>query len=180
MRKHRSHRLKRINTDYDIRDTRYEDGFSLIEVLIAILLVGLAIASLVTANSAFTKANGAGAELSTAEFLIEQIRELTTLLPVIDPNTGVSTFGPETAEILADYDDLDDFDGASFSPPIDAGREPLDDLAAFSQQITVENVSASDFEQVKIDHGSYFVRVTVKVFLNTREISSVRWLRARY
>ena len=187
MRKHSSHRLKRINTDYDIRhrkygirDARYEDGFSLIEVLIAILLLGLAIASLVTANSAFTKANGAGTELSTAEFLIEQIRELSALLPVIDPNTGVSTFGPETAETLADYDDLDDFDGASFSPPIGADRNPLNDFAAFSQQITVENVDASDFEQVVSDHGSYFVRVTVKVFLNSREISSARWLRALY
>jgi len=188
MRKHRLHRLKRINTDYDIRhttsdmrDTRYEDGFSLIEVLIAIVLVGLAIASLVTANSAFTKANGAGAELSTAEFLIVQIRELSTLLPVIDPETGVFTFGPEAAEtLLADYDDLDDFDGASFSPPIDADRNPLNDLAAFSQQVTVENVDASDFEQVVSDHGSYFVRVTVRVFLNSRQISSARWLRARY
>ena len=187
MRKHRSHRFKRINTDYDvrntkhdIRDTRYGGGFSLIEVLIAILLVGLAVASLVTANSAFTKANGAGTELSTAEFLIEQIRELSTLLPVVDPNTGVSTFGPETAETLADYDDLDDFDGASFSPPIDADRNTLNDFAAFSQQITVENVDASDFEQVVSDHGSYFVRVTVKVFLNSKEISSARWLRALY
>ena len=187
MRKHRLHGLKRINTGYeiqnttyDIRHTRYEGGFSLIEVLIAILLVGLAIASLVTANSAFTKANGAGAELSTAEFLIEQIRELTTLLPVIDPNTGVSTFGPEGAETLADYDDLDDFDGASFSPPIDADRNALNDLAAFSQQITVENVDASDFEQVVSDHSSYFVRITVKVFLNSKEISSARWLRALY
>ena len=186
MRKHRSHRLKRINTDYDIRHTkydirhtRYEGGFSLIEVLIAILLVGLAIASLVTANSAFTKANGAGAELSTAEFLIEQIRELTTLLPVIDPNTGDTTFGPEET-LLADYDDLDDFDGASFSPPISADRNPLNDLASFSQQITVENVDASDFELVVSDHGSYFVRVTVTVFLNSREISSSRWLRALY
>ncbi len=161
-----------------MRDTRYEDGFSLIEVLIAILLVGLAIASLVTANSAFTKANGAGVELSTAEFLIEQIRELSILLPVIDPDGG-STFGPEET-LLDDYDDLDDFDGASFSPPIGADRKPLNDLAAFSQQITVENVNASDFEQIVIDHGSYFVRVTVKVFLNSREISSARWLRARY
>jgi prepilin-type N-terminal cleavage/methylation domain-containing protein len=187
MRKHRLHRLKRINTDYDIRHTtydirhkRYEDGFSIIEVLIAIVLVGLAIASLVTANSAFTKANGAGAELSTAEFLIEQIRELSALLAVIDPETGVSTFGPEAAETLADYDDLDDFDGASFSPPIDADRNVLNDLAAFSQQITVENVDASDFEQVVSDHSSYFVRITVKVFLNSREISSARWLRALY
>ena len=162
-----------------MRDTRYEDGFSLIEVLIAILLVGLAIASLVTANSAFTKANGAGVELSTAEFLIEQIRELSILLPVIDPDGG-SIFGPEAGETLADYDDLDDFDGASFSPPIGADRNVLNDLASFSQQITVENVSASDFEQVEIDHSSDFVRVTVKVFLNSRQISSARWLRARY
>ena len=163
-----------------MKNTRYGDGFTLIEVLIAILLLGLAIASLVTANSAFTKANGAGTELSTAEFLIEQIRELTTVLPVIDPNTGVSTFGPEGAETLADYDDLDDFDGAIFSPPIDADRNLLNDFATFSQQITVENVDASDFEQVVSDHSSYFVRVTVKVFLNSREISSSRWLRALY
>ena len=180
MRKHRLHISKVINTDYEMRDTRYEDGFSLIEVLIAILLVGLAIASLVTANSAFTKANGAGVELSTAEFLIEQIRELSILLPVIDPELGVSTFGPEATETLADYDDLDDFDGASFSPPISADRNVLNDLAVYSQQITVENVDASDFEQVVSDHGSYFVRVTVTVFLNSREISSVRWLRALY
>ena len=179
MRKHRLHRLKGINTDYEMRDTRYEDGFSLIEVLIAILLVGLAIASLVTANSAFTKANGAGVELSTAEFLIEQVRELSTLLPVIDPETGDDTFGPEET-LLDDYDDLDDFDGASFSPPIGADRNVLNDLASFSQQITVENVDASDFEQVVSDHGSYFVRVTVTVFLNSREISSARWLRALY
>jgi len=135
--------------------------------------------SLVAANSSFTKANAAGTDLSTAEFIVEQIRELTTLLPVIDPNTGISMFGPEEA-ILADYDDLDDFDGASFSPPISTDREVLNDFAAFSQQITVENVSAADFEQVVSNHSSFFVRVTVKVFLNSREISSASWIRARY
>ena len=63
------------NTQYAIRNTKYERGFSLIEVLIGILLVGLAIASLVAASNAFTRANGAGVNLSTAEFLIEQIRD---------------------------------------------------------------------------------------------------------
>ncbi len=164
-----------------MRGTRYENGFSLIEVLVAIVLVGLAIASLVAANISFTKANAAGTELSTAEFLLEQVKELTVMLPVVDPNTGMSTFGPEADEtVLADYDDLDDFHGLAFSPPISADRATLNDFAAFTQQVTVENVSAGDFEQIVADHGSFFVRVTVKVLLNSEEVISADWVRATY
>ena len=163
-----------------MKNIRCRDGFTLIEVLISIMLVGLAIVSLISANGAFTQANGAGVELSTAEFLIEQIRELSTVLEVIDPNTGMATFGPETSETLADYDDLDDFHGAVFSPPISADRNSLTDLSVYSQQITVENVNASDFEQVVGNHTSFFVRVSVKVFMNTKEICSTSWLRSQY
>lgn len=163
-----------------MRTKKNDGGFSFIEVLVSILLVGLAIASLVAANSAFTIANGAGADLSTAEFLSEQIRELTTLLPVIDPLTGDDTFGSESGETLSTYDDVDDFDGASFSPPISADRNLLNDFTIFSQHVTVENVSASNFEQVVSDHSSNFVRVTVQISMNSDVISSISWLRARY
>ena len=163
-----------------MRNAKYNKGFSLFEVLIAILLVGLAVAALLGANSAFTQANGYGTDLSTAEFLFEQIRELTATLPVIDPESETTTFGPESGETYADYDDLDDFDGANFSPPISAQRNILNAFSQFSQQITVENVNASDFEQVVSDHSSYFVRITVKIYLNSKEISSASWLRARY
>lgn len=164
-----------------MRDKKYHSGFTLVEALIAVLLVGLAIASLMAANSAFTMANDAGTDLSTAEFLVEQIKELTALLPVVDPNTGdTAPFGPETGETLATYDDLDDFDGANYSPPINADRSLLNDYATFSQQVTVENVSASNFEQVVSDHGSSFVRVTVSVYQNSQLITSASWLRARY
>ena len=138
---------------------QYNSGFSLVEVLIAVMLIGLAVAALVAANAALTKANGAGTELSNAEFLIGEIAELTALLP---------------------YDDLDDFDDASFSPPINSERAPLNDSAGFSQQITVENVSPSNFELVVGDGTTDFVRVSVKIFLNARQISSASWLRARY
>lgn len=154
-------------------------GFTLIEALIAVLLVGLAIVSLVAANISFTKANGVGADLSTAEFLLEQVKELTAMLPVVDPETTTSVFGPEEGGLAA-YDDVDDFDSANFSPPISTGRVVLNDFAAFSQQVTVENVSASNFEQVVADHGSDFIRVTVKVLLNSKEISSASWIRAAY
>jgi len=138
-------------------------GFSLLEALIAAILIGLVIASLVAANIAFTKANAAGTDLSTAEFLIEQIRERS---------------------ISVNYDDLlyglEHFDGVTFSPPINAHGESLNAFAAFSEQITVENVSENDFEQVVPYDSSSFIRVTAKVSLNSREISSASWIRARY
>lgn len=136
------------------------NGFTLVEVLFAILLVGLAIAALLGANAAFTRANGAGTDLSTAEFLLEQIKELTATLAV---------------------DDLDDFaDEAPFHPPISADRTPLTDFPAFTQQITVENVSASDFGLVADPGSTDFVRVTARVLMNSTEISSASWIRARY
>jgi len=159
-----------------VQGKRSNNGFSLVEVLIAVLLVGLAIAALMAANGAMTNANGAG-----AEFLIGEIAELTAVLPVVDPQSEDATFGPEADETtLASYDDLDDFDGATFSPPICAERSVLNSSAGFSQQITVENVSPADFEVVVGDHTSDFVRVTVRIFLNSRQISSASWLRARY
>jgi len=155
-------------------------AFTLAEVLVATVLVGLAIVSLLVASKAFTQVNSAAVKLTNAEFLIDQIRELTTPLDVVDPQSGTANFGPETGESLSNYDDLDDFDGASFCPPIDAGRQQLTDLSAFTQQITVENVSATNFEQVVDDHWSLFVRITVRIFLQSEQLSSRQWLRARY
>lgn len=163
------------------RNSGRGDGFTLVEVLVAVLLVGIAIAGLMAANRALTQANGAAVDLSTAEFLAEQIRELTTPLAVRDPASGVTTFGPESDETsLAAWDDLDDFDGAVFSPPVNARRETLNNFSAYSQHITVENVNPADFSQTVADHGSPFVRVTVTVKMNGRDVTSANWLRAAY
>ena len=155
------------------------NGFTIIEALVATIIVGLAIVALVMANGAFTQANAAAVNLSTAQFLVEQIRELTAVLAVVDPTTGTDTFGAEEAS-LANYDDLDDFDGASYSPPINASRTAMSDLSSFTQQITVENVNSSNFNQTVADHSSPFVKVTVTVSQNSNELASATWLRARY
>jgi hypothetical protein len=171
-----------------MRVSRRDSGFSFIEILISIISVGLSITALVFASNSFTMANGAGADLSTAEFLVEQIRELTTLLPVMDPAGTVATWtslGPDTGESsVVSYDDVDDFDGfnsTTLGAPIDAGKNAINDLAVFSQAVTVEKVNQSDFSQVVADFSTTsFVRVTVAVSLNGREISSASWIRANY
>jgi prepilin-type N-terminal cleavage/methylation domain-containing protein len=141
-----------------------KQAFTLIEVLIAIILVGLAIASLLGANLAFTRANGSGAQLSTAEFLIEQIRELT-----------VMKVYNET------HNDLSPLDGITYSHPngpIGSNGEVLNDFASYSQQITVKNVKDNDFTSDG-DTSSHFVKITVKILLSGKEISSACWIRAK-
>ncbi len=126
-----------------------------------------------------SQANGFGMELSTAEFLIDEIKELTAGLSVVDPNTTTATFGPESGETgISTYDDLDDLNGKTFNPPVDMAGNSLSDFSAFSQVVTVVNVSPSNFANTVADHGSSFVRVTVDVQLNNSTVSSSSWIRA--
>ena len=122
-------------------------------------LVSIAIASLVTANMSFTRANGVGMDMATAEFMIEQIRELM---------------------VMTDYDDLHDYDDVTYSPPIDAEGTALSDFADFTQQITVQNVSANDLEQAVADDSTSFIRVTVEIISDNELISSSSWIRTQY
>ena len=158
---------------------RKQSGFSLVEVLIATLLVGVSVVALLAANGASSMVNGAGADLSTAEFLVEQIREWTTVLAVVDPQGGTTTFGLEEPNMV-NADDIDDLDGQTFSPPVSAGGNPLAQFPSFSQQVVVENVSATDFTEVVGDHSSMFVRLTVSVSQNNNTIATASWIRARY
>ncbi len=154
-------------------------GFTLLESLFAIILIGMAVTALIAANCSFTKINAVGLEISTAEFLAEQIRELVDTLETIDPEDGKTTFGPEELS-LALYDDIDDFDDTTFNPPIGADREPLNEFAAYTQNVVVENVSQSDLQQVVGDYSSNFVRITITVTLGGEEFARAMWIRSNY
>lgn len=155
-------------------------GFTLLEALMAAMLIGLAIAALAASSGAFTRYNAAGVDLSTAEFLIEEIRELTAPLPVGDPTSGVTTFGAESGESLATYDDLDDFHLKSYSPPVDAGRNVMSEFSAYRQQILIQNVTPADLNTTAGNHSTSVYRVTVNVSKNGVPISSSSWVRTRY
>lgn len=154
-------------------------GFTLIEVLAAIFLIALAIVSLISASMISTNINGKGTTLTTAEFLIEEIRELTAMLDTVDPQSGTGAFGAEEGSLAA-YDDIDDLDGLTFSPPINAARAQMAEFSDFSQQVTVQNVSASNFQQTVADHSSNFVKITVEVFYNNQSVLDSSWIRTRY
>ncbi len=143
--------------DSNKNSTRAGAGFTLIEAMIATLLLAIAIIALMVSNQAFTQVNSAGIDLSTAEFLIEEVRELTASLK---------------------FDELAGFAaGSPFSPPIDVSGADLAAFSNFTQQVTVQNVSASDFTVPEA--GSDFARVTVTVLRNGSAISSADWIRVK-
>ncbi|MGH7180055.1 MAG: hypothetical protein ACREJC_21940 [Tepidisphaeraceae bacterium] len=81
--------------------------------------------------------NRTAADMTTAMLLASNVREAMTGLSFRDPYTGTTTFGPETGETLATYNDVDDFDGRSFSPPIDSLRATIPSMSQYTQFVAV-------------------------------------------
>ena len=137
---------------------KQSSGFTLIEALFAAMLLGLVVAALAAASGAFTMANGYGVDLSTAEFLIEEMRELTA-------NEDFDTL-------------LTVYDGQTFNPPKDVSNTDMSAFAEFSQQVQIDYVASGDFTNT-VTGPTNFVRVTVTVSKGTQPISSTSWIRAQ-
>ena len=138
---------------------RCRSGFTLIEAALTMVIVGVGVLAMVSAQQAYHQKNDWAQRTGTAQMLANEVRELTLTLPHHDPITGSVTLGPESNEVgstpdpqvdVANYDDLDDFagtvtgagygSGVTFKPPINGLRLPVDGLDQWSQVVTVENV----------------------------------------
>ncbi|MHC4907628.1 MAG: prepilin-type N-terminal cleavage/methylation domain-containing protein, partial [Planctomycetota bacterium] len=147
---------------------KQSSGFTLIEALFAAMLLGLVVAALAAASGAFTMANGYGVDLTTAEFLIEQIREMTT-----------SAIDPEDPDYLP-FDSLvtdSRFDGTPFGPINARGEALPPEFNAFKQIVEISRVQPGNFNSPG-PSDSPFVNVTVKITKGGHFISETSWIRA--
>lgn len=114
-------------------------AFTLMESALATVILAVGVLALVEAQSAFTRSNDWSTESARASYLAMELRERLRALPRHDPQTPleldtggvVNNWGAEegadrTVPSFVNYDDLDDYDGASFGAggvfagPIDA------------------------------------------------------------
>ncbi len=121
-------------------------GFTLLETMMALVIIGVGVLAFVDAQSAFQSSNNWSSRAATGMLLANEVRELTRRLHRHDPVTGlivttnngavsVSGWGPETGEVaIDDFDDLDDLDGqvfgdgGDFPGPIDAFGQIVPDV----------------------------------------------------
>lgn len=168
-----------------------QSGFTLLEVMLATVIVGTAVLAIVAAQQAYHHENMVSQRMGTALLLANEVREMTLNLPMRDPITGKGKWGPESNEpTVAQYDDLDDFDGTGgagvvFSPPVDASRNDIPNMAGWSQAVTVENVLPSFVNGTAApSHSTDVVRLTCRVLfqgptdVEAVEITRLTWLRA--
>ena len=118
----------RLSNPRQSRGQAGQGGFTLIETSMATVIIGVGVLAMVDAQSAFIVSNQWSSHAASATFLANEIRELTRNLPKHDPVTGItlvddgsgnmilSGWGVDNGEVTVDdFDDIDDFDGITFS-----------------------------------------------------------------
>ncbi len=156
-------------------------GFTLIEASMTTAIIGIAFVAALELFGACTKQNRASAQTTVAMMLGRHVQEAMLSLPFTDPNPISATFGAETGETLATFDDVDDFNNQSFNPPIDALRQPIDELAKYTQTVSVTSVNPNQ-PSASGSAGSA-VRITVTISYKSTDsapverIYSYSWLR---
>ncbi len=134
-------------------------GFTIIEALMASVLIAIAISALIAANTAMSNVNAAGANLSTAEYLLQQVRERT------------ETTGYQYLRNM--YNDK------VYNPPLDEDGDELTEFNAYSQRIGVAYVANDNFDET-VDEDEGFLKITAEVRYNGDPITSSSWIRAEY
>jgi len=149
-------------------------GFTLIEAALVTVIVGVGITAMLELLAAGTLSNREGAAATIAVNLARNIREMSLGLAFSDPAVPTH-WGLETGETIHAADDLDDLDGAVFSPPIDAMRVPLTDLAGWEQRLTVRSADPDRLTLTVPNGSAPAVRVTVEVRHNGRTVYTTGW-----
>ena len=142
-----------------IAPRRASAGFSLVEVLLAALLLGTVMVAGLTAFTTSVDAQDTLAGDTVTAFGLA--REIHTLAETLPRDAGSGS----PAARIADVTVLDDLNGARFSPPVDAARRTMPSAAGWTQTVAVEAVrlSAPGTLATDSDGDAVLHRLTVAV-----------------
>lgn len=114
-------------------------AFTLAEVVVCLLIVGVAITAGLQSLGSFAIGSRAWRERSIATVLANQLMAEINALPYADPS-GASVIGRDAGETTGTrttYDDIDDYDGWNESPPKDASGNVMTQYSGYRQQVSV-------------------------------------------
>ena len=138
-------------------------GFTLTEVMIASVVIGIGVSASLFGMTSSLDSSGRSQEMLTGMALAENLFQLAQGLAFSDPE-GDDGIGPELGENgVDDYDDVNDFDGSTFAPPLDAAGVEIDALTGWSQEVSVYCVDLESMERLEIPEETGLVEMEVVV-----------------
>jgi MSHA pilin protein MshD len=140
-------------------------GFTLVEVGLCTLVVGVLLSAALTVAGRSGVAQYKLAERATARFLADGLITDIMSLAYEEPN-GTPLFGREVNELItskANYDDVDDFNGWTETPPQDRDGTAMSGMSGWKRSVTVDWVTPADVTQTSLtESGAKRVVVTIK------------------
>ncbi|HRQ71974.1 MAG TPA: prepilin-type N-terminal cleavage/methylation domain-containing protein [Phycisphaerales bacterium] len=155
-------------------------GFSLVEVVVAILVLSALLAASLNTVAASASMQRHAADRARARVLALDLLNEARRHPYDDPIAGSGT-GPGPGEINGTrslFNDVDDFNGWSASPPQRTDGSVIPGFEGWTRACTVEYVSlANPATTVLTDSG--VKRITVTVFRGKQPMATAVGLRTR-
>ena len=140
--------------------SRSRQGFTLLEVAIATVIIALGITALMSTLRAGTTVSTAGNNLTTAMFLAQNVHEWTARLQFRDASTPPTSPGSNPTD---DPQCIEDLDGAVYTIPRDGTGEEIPDLPNWAQTVSLEWRNPTELT-AKVDPGmSDVIHVTVDI-----------------
>lgn len=153
----------------------HRGGFTLIEAGFVTVVIGVCAVATLRLLAAGTMSNDASAEMTIAANLANNVHEMMAGLPLYDPQNPTAWISREAS--VSAYDNVTDFDGQTYTPPLDAGRQSLANYSNWSQAITVQSVSEDDVTTVKTPSASEkAARITVTISHNGKTVLQTSWV----
>ena len=149
-----------------LRRNHMRAGFTMVEAVVATLIVsGLLVAAL---NSVGAARSG---DIKNAERRVALVLARDLMAEILeqhyaDPDYGLGSFGLASAEIgdgsRALWEDVDDYDGWSASPPQEKDGTPMDWASRYGRAVTVQWVEPTDLATIQSSEtGAKLITVTV-------------------
>lgn len=132
-------------------------AFTLIEVAIAIAVVGMGVVAVQSMVAASTRATAINDEVQTATMLARAMHERCLNL---------------------DRTALRAMDDAQYSPPVDSQAQQLAELKGYKQRVDIDNVDPTSLSGTSNATDTGLLRVTVTVSRNDRTVLSTHRLLA--
>jgi type II secretory pathway pseudopilin PulG len=151
---------------------RMRRAMTYVELLVSFAIIGTAVTASLKAISSYGLGARIAADRTVSLELATQLMAEINALPYVDSGGGTS-LGIETGETLANrttFDDIDDYDNYTESPPTDRTGNVLSEYTGFRRAVTVVYDTSLAARTGRTLSATAFKRITVIVSKDGREV----------